>query len=455
MKKIFLILILLVLISGCTEYADMGNFTFGIRKTGGLGEEGGPIIVVINQSADEIMGLADYKDFLPEEIAGLTKDFYPAGLSRKQILAKLPEAVPRTGRIGNDTWSDVILVTGDLEAENLVIEPGTFVFVEAGKDDQKSGAEMGTDPVNPHEFLGEDYQKTHISIRVRGELNAKGNPDKPIIFTSTSETPSLSDWDHLEFEKGVLEYAVVENLWGISIRSSDAKISHCVIRNLLQQGIMFGTLPYAGIYGEAVSPEITYNYIYNFGHMAVQSFFSEPHISNNIFIQKLTEDPEMIEYLGKGENGGLDIHGGNGTIERNFLSCGNLSSSERANLGCPGIGITEASYPIIKFNTMTGNKWGIELQGGLPAINNNNILGNEQGHAVVRTIYSEPGRESQGVAYTEPLDFRHNWWGTNNTERVTSKMDISLNIQREIEPIATAEIPEAFPDWSEFGWLWG
>jgi parallel beta-helix repeat protein len=147
------------------------------------------------------------------------------------------------------------------------------------------------------------------------------------------------------------------------------------------------------------------------------------------------------------------MHGGNGTAEYNFVSCGNLSSYEKANLGCSGIGVTEASYPVIKFNTIVGNEWGIELKGGLPLINNNNILGNEQGYMVVRTVYSEPGRESRGVAYTEPLDFRNNWWGTNNTEKVISKIDIDWIIEKQIEPIATEEIPEAYPDWSEFEWL--
>jgi hypothetical protein len=53
---------------------------------------------------------------------------------------------------------------------------------------------------------------------------------------------------------------------------------------------MFGVWDSAGIYGESISPNITYNYIYNFGHMAVQEFFSNPYIAYNIFIQKNTDD---------------------------------------------------------------------------------------------------------------------------------------------------------------------
>ncbi|MBN2042617.1 MAG: right-handed parallel beta-helix repeat-containing protein [Candidatus Aenigmarchaeota archaeon] len=450
MWKLFIvfIFILVVLVSGC-----VGDPMTGIIKTGRPGEEGGPQITTPGTSND-IAGFSDYTEFLPEEIADLPEDFYPANLTRKDILGRLPEAVQKTGHIGDDTWSGVILVTGDVEADNIIIEPGTIILVEANRDDQAGGEGEPEDPVNPHEFLGEDYQKTHINIRINEKLTARGTPGNPIIFTPTSEDPSLSDWDHLEFESGTLEYAVVENLWGISLRSSETTIKHCIIRNLLQQGVMFGNWPEAGIYGEPVSPNITYNFIYDFGHMGIQSFFSDPYIAHNIFIQKRTEDPETIEYLGKGENGGLDIHGGNGTIEYNFFSCGSLSPAETQNLGCPGICITEASYPKISHNTITGSKWGIELQGGLPEVNGNNIFGNEQGHMVVRTIYAEPGKTDQAMAYDQPLDLTNNWWGTTDTNQITSRMDIGWSIRKDIDPIAQNQIEDAHPDWEEFGWMW-
>jgi hypothetical protein len=215
-----------------------------------------------------------FKEFIPEDIANLPENFYPAGLTRHEILENISFGVKKTGQIEDDTWSDVILVTGDLWVGNLTIEPGTIVLIEADKDDQHHGEDNTRDPVNPHEFLGRNYSRDHISIWVNERLIAKGTPEKPIIITSTAENPGLADWDHFSLKKGTLEYAVVEHCWGINIDSSDVTVSHCVIRNVLQQGLLFGRWIEAGIRGEgSLSPNITYNYMYNFGHMAVQSFF--------------------------------------------------------------------------------------------------------------------------------------------------------------------------------------
>jgi parallel beta-helix repeat protein len=364
-------------------------------------------------------------------------------------------AVRKTGHISDDTWSGIILITGDLEAGNLIIEPGTIVFVEADKDDQRGGPEQVTDPVNPHEFLGKDYSKNHVSIRINGKLAAAGTPEKPIIITSSAEKPQIADWDYISIKKGILEYAVMEYGRGISLESSDTKVSHCLIRDVLGQGLMFGTWPEAGIYGEPVSPNITYNYMYNFGHMAVQSFFSEPYLAHNIFIHKNTDKEELYDYLNLGENGALDIHGGGGIIEYNFLSYGYNSLLEKQNeLGGAGIGITEADSPVIRLNTIVGNKWGIELQGGMPVVTNNNIHSNSKGNLVVRSLYSEPGRKSKPMAYENPINFRNNWWGTTNEDEIKAKIAGEWGIEVSINPFATEEIQNAGPDWKEFGWMY-
>lgn len=396
-----------------------------------------------------------YKEFLPKEIANLSEDFYPANLTRGDLLAKVPSAINKTGGIGDDVWSGIILVTGDINAVNLVIEPGTIIFVKAHYDDQHGGGEDGPDAVNPHEFFGENYSKNHIDINIGNELNAKGTHSNPIIFTSTAEKPYLNDWRGLSFTRGTLEYVVLEYAYTISLRSSYTSISHCLIRNMLASGAMFGTWPEMGIYGESVSPNITYNYVYNFGHMAVQSFFSEPYIANNIFIHKNTNDPELYNYLNKGENGGLDIHGGNGTIEYNFLSYGYTAGLEKESLlGGPGIVITEATAPVISFNTIVGNRWGIELQGGTPIVNNNNIYANTDGNLAVRSLYTEPGKENQSLAYDMPIDFRQNWWGTSDKNELTNGMNIDKDIDVDLDPICTSAIPNACPNWKEFEWLY-
>ena len=400
---------------------------------------------------------ASYIGYLPEVIASLPEDFYPAGLTRDDILEMLPHAVEKTGVLQNESWSGVILVTGDTKIEYLTIEPGTVILVAENQDDQRGGEEGTVDPVNPHEFLGADYAMTHTSIQVIERLTAKGTPENPIIFTSTAREPWLADWDHLIFRSGVLEYAFVEHCWGVAVDSSEVSVSHCVIRNVLQQGLMFGHWPEAGIHGEgSLSPNVTYNFMYNVGHMAVQSFFSDPIIAHNVFIQKHTGDPELYAYLSEGENGALDIHGGNGTITHNFLSSGYTPDFEekRPFGGSPGIVITEATAPELSHNTITGNLIGIEVQGGMPVINDNDIHGNIEGNFGIRSVYAEPGRENTLVAYDRPLDCTGNWWGTSEMREIMAGMRIEEGIEIEIDPVSQSEVPGNGPDWGEFEWLY-
>jgi len=127
-----------------------------------------------------------YMDYLPEVITSLPEDFYPAGHTRDDLLKVLPQAVEKTGFLQNETWSGVILGTGDTKIEYLTIEPGTIILVEENQNDQMGGGESTVDPVNPHEFLGADYAMTHTSIQVIERLTAKGTPENPLIFTSTA-----------------------------------------------------------------------------------------------------------------------------------------------------------------------------------------------------------------------------------------------------------------------------
>lgn len=409
-----------------------------------------------NTAVDSGSVSTSFRELLPAEIANLPEGFYPGGLTRQSILARLPEAVEKTGDMESDEWSGVIRVTGDMHINDLTIRPGTIVFIEANSDDQNDGWPSNVDPVNPHEFFDENYSFGHVFIQISGELIARGTADEPIVITSTSDSPRLADWEKITFNSGALEYAVVEYGIGMATVDSDATVSHCLVRNMLAQGVMFGTWPEAGIYGESVSPEITHNYMYNFGHMAVQSFFSEPHIINNIFIQKNTGDSELYDFLNLGESAALDIHGGDGTVEHNFLSSGYDPGFEKGNQPSgPGIVITEATRPVIRFNTIAGNRWGIELQGGMPTVSNNNIYQNVDGNLVVRRVYAEPGRESETMEYDEPLDFANNYWGTGEMNSVIGKMSVDHGIEVSVNPISGSPILGSGPDWGEFEWLYG
>lgn len=396
-----------------------------------------------------------YKEYLPPEIATLEEDFYPLSLSREEILAKRLDATEKSGYYEDEVWSGVILVTGDTEIRNLEIKPGTIILIEANSDDQGQGEPNTLDLMNPHEFLGEDYSKTHIMIYVNMRLDARGTPEKPIIFTSTAEEPWLADWEHLGFKEGVMEYTILEYCYGMSIDSSDTTISHCVIRNLLGQGVMFGSWEESGIHGEiAVSPTITYNYMYNFGHMAVQSFFADPTISHNIFIHRNTDNKELYDYLAEGENGALDIHGGNGTITYNFLSSGQSNFPEsKPKHGSSGICISEATQPIIQYNTVIDNVNGIEVQGGFPTINHNNIHQNRDKNLVVRNVYTEPGMPNKVFHYDDSFNLKDNWWGVTTNSAVRNKLNLAVGLKVDLGDLAQEELQGSHPDWDEFMWL--
>jgi len=196
--------------------------------------------------------------------------------------------------------------------------------------------------------------------------------------------------------------------------------------------------------------------MFNVGHMAVQSFFSDPYIAHNVFIQKHTGDPELYAYLSGGENGALGLHGGNGTILHNFLSSGYTPEfeEERPMGGSPGIVITEATAPELRRNTIAGNFIGIEVQGGMPVVNDNNIHGNTAGNLEVRSVCAEPGREDTDVAYDKPLDRRGNWWGAPDLGVIMYVIRIGEGIEMEVSPVSASEIPGNGPDWGEFEWLY-
>ena len=101
--------------------------------------------------------LVYYKDLLPTEIAVLPEDFYPGENTRETMLEKLTQAVNKTGNIESDVWSGIIRITGDINIDSLTIQPGFVIFIEADSDDQNEGWISSVDPMNPHEFFGENY----------------------------------------------------------------------------------------------------------------------------------------------------------------------------------------------------------------------------------------------------------------------------------------------------------
>jgi parallel beta-helix repeat protein len=166
---------------------------------------------------------------------------------------------------GDTTWSGVVRMTGDVtipEGAILTIMPGTTVMAESYSDDQGSG-----------------NQTSLISIEVRGTLNARGAPDAPIRFTST--TAGVDAWDQIRFigtgpPSGTIQNSIIENaVVGVHLHSGNADIINNTFVNNSWSGIMVqGSSPTIknniivnSIYGINVdaataSPAISYNDVY-------------------------------------------------------------------------------------------------------------------------------------------------------------------------------------------------
>ena len=138
----------------------------------------------------------NYQAFFPPMLA---YDFYPNGLTRENLLTRLPEAVQKTGLIDQDeNWDGVIRITGDLSIQQgvtIIIKPGTIVFVSARSDDQHTGAPAPKDNYNPKDPVkDENYVQNRVEIFNHGSLIARGTEEQPIIITSNASNPQSDDW---------------------------------------------------------------------------------------------------------------------------------------------------------------------------------------------------------------------------------------------------------------------
>ena len=64
------------------------------------------------------------------------------------------------------------------------------------------------------------------------------------------------------------------------------------------------------------------------------------------------------------------------------------------------------------------------------------------------------GRKSKPMAYENPINFRNNWWGTNNDDEIKARLAVGSGIEVSTNPFAAEEIQNAGPDWKEFAWMY-
>lgn len=193
-------------------------------------------------------------------------------------------AVPKVRR-----WSGTINLTTDYvvdKSEILVIEPGTTI-----KAEPKTGH-----PLNK------------IKIRVNGTLKAVGTKDAPIVFTSSSTSPTASDWTGIIINPSssgsILRHCKIEYAGrsieynGFANKPQPIQVDSCEISdfaltgihvifgrntNLVNNVIHKGSEGTTGIYIERSFPTVSGNVIYDI-ETGISIVRSNVEINNNLIL---------------------------------------------------------------------------------------------------------------------------------------------------------------------------
>ena len=411
----------------------------------------------------------NYLEYFPPMLA---YDFYPNNLSRENLLARLPEAVQKTGSISrNESWEGVIKITGDLSIQQgitLTIKPGTIVFVSARSDDQRGGNPAPKDYYNPRDPVAdENYVKNRVEIYIYGSLIARGTKEQPIIITSDALNPQSDDWigikcckgGQLEFHRVVIEYCRGFGIGSATIRQS-------ILRNMLECIVIMGE-------DEdllTISPTITQSYLYNAGHHVITVRSGSPVITHNIIRARPDMEFPGFEYgalacdfFSKPVIGHNFIEGGprvpydgyvHGDYYENIDSHGVLLASGfgvsvRYNTfyGCSGIGLETFSS-------------GAETVEKPWIIENNNFLSNGINLKIFSTFTPEPSDlwqqqllKNYPVISMDNVSLINNYWGSRDEREIMDLIKIATTAKVSFKPFENCFIENAFPNWQEFGWF--
>ena len=419
---------------------------------------------------------------LPPKLAW---NYYPNGLSRVDIISRLPEAIKKTGQINNDEkWSGVIHVTGDIEimrGASVTIEPGTIVLVAAKSDDQKQGIINEIDTYNPKDPPSDDREL--VFIMISGELLVNGSKEQPVIFTSDVARPQNNDWSgllvagdgaRLEISSAIIEFAI-----SLGIGSPDVVIEKSIIRNL-QQSIVVGEIKpetnLEDIY--EFQPIISENYIYNMGRNAITIRSGSPEIANNVIIGRYDVSTTGWEQ---------------GAVAADFPSCPSIHNNYLDG-GVPQLydGEIYGKYftytepigaglhgvcGIFVFNTVTGTPKALESHPGNWKIKNNNILpeevpegsmnfknGKEVDYLTCLDLYEffpEEGdiyqimllNQIEKAETSTVFQLTDNYWGTTDPNQIEKCIHFGSTLQGiEFEPYQKEFIEAALPNWEDFVW---
>jgi parallel beta-helix repeat protein len=211
------------------------------------------------------------------------------------------------GTISHDEiWEGEFYVIGDViveEGVTLTIAPGTFVEIAANSDAQNLITEevemrQGIQNESDNSFgvhMGEPWRDegNHISIMIRGTLQAIGTQDERITITSDSPTPGIYDWNRFQFAHGSLSY-VNMSYYRILSPGDDTTVSNNILTNIGECGI------------GNTSGMIEYNAISNAGHELIDLHGASPVIRHN----ELGPNPGKV---------GIIVDGGAPSISDNII----------------------------------------------------------------------------------------------------------------------------------------
>ncbi|MFH1569565.1 MAG: hypothetical protein ABIL09_16330 [Gemmatimonadota bacterium] len=447
----------------------------GTGPDDGLGPDGNPA------TSPAIQGVPPA--LVPPQLA---RDYYPNGLTRQQLLSRLPDAAPRSGHVGADTtWSGVVHLTGDLQIDpgaTLSVAAGTWILVAARSDDQARGQLGATDQFNPKDPPSPEAERTEL--QVQGSLLVQGTPEAPVIITSDAPEPRNDDWSGLLLvpqDGGRVEIirALIEYGRYIGIGSADVTIAQSILRNMMGCVVIGGSM--CDVLERVpldLTPTLTQNHIYNAGRHAVTIRGGAPTVTHNVI--RARPDLETSGW----EQGaiGMDVPTC-AVIEHNFLDGsppqlyqGGIFGQYHEYTEPKSAGLAAMCGLTFRYNTLTGSPLALETHAGDWTIEHNNLLPvRATGGAAVadswqdrslrglvaRRFEPEPSDACQiafleqigGAPTVDTVRAPDNYWGTADAAAIEQLYWLDGRVPAlQYRPFATAFIAEALPDWRQFEW---
>lgn len=416
----------------------------------------------------------------------LAVDFYPHGLTRRDLLARLPEAMPRSGFVhADETWSGVIHLTGDLQVDpgaTLTVRAGTWVLVAARRDDQARGETGAIDQFNPKDPPEANGERTELSVQ--GSLLIQGTPAEPVIITSDAAEPRHDDWSGLQLNPqngGRVEITrcLVEYGRYVGIGAAAVEVRQSILRNMMGCVVIGGSM--CDVLERVpldMTPTLTQTHIYNTGRHAVTIRSGAPMLTHNVIRAR----PHIATTGWEQGAIGMDVPTC-AVIEHNYLDGSPPRLYQGAIFGeyheytePKAAGLAGFCRLTFRYNTLTGSPLALETHAGDWSIEYNNLLpvrapeaaaagGSWQNGSllglVARRFEPEPSDACQiafleqtgGAVAVDTVRAPHNYWGTAETEAIEQLYWLDGRVPTlRYQPFETAFITEALPDWRAFEW---